>query len=318
MSKLFLAATSFLGLHVDFLIYSLHLMYACAQVETLGKVFEALWITKDQVVGTAVLGFCVQYCFLVLGFLTFPKGYGFADMDTSQCSSLMECLLAHLDYGFRSGPVWATPDLSWWKFAFDYLYNLVVILILAAIISGIIIDTFANMRADLQEKNDDQQNNCFICGINRSTMERQMVKFEHHVFQEHYMWSYARFLMYLKQSKDSELNGPESYVKDKVSRQDYSFFPINRALSLDSDDEDYSERQVRIKDLEEMRGVVRSCSETSQNVLQLKRELKQVLKESNEAVSDMQKRLHLLSGDVAKKVQDAMLQKAAQEAQREK
>ena len=131
------------------------------------------------------------------------------------------------------------------------------------------------------------------------------------------MWSYARFLMYLKQSKDSELNGPESYVKDKVSRQDYSFFPINRALSLDSDDEDYSERQVRIKDLEEMRGVVRSCSETSQNVLQLKRELKQVLKESNEAVSDMQKRLHLLSGDVAKKVQDAMLQKAAQ-AQREK
>ena len=318
VSKLFLAATSFLGLHVDFLIYSLHLMYACAQVETLGKVFEALWITKDQVVGTAVLGFCVQYCFLVLGFLTFPKGYGFADMDTSQCSSLMECLLAHLDYGFRSGPVWKSAELSWWKFAFDYLYNLVVILILAAIISGIIIDTFANMRADLQEKNDDQQNNCFICGINRSTMERQMVKFEHHVFQEHYMWSYARFLMYLKQSKDSELNGPESYVKDKVLRQDYSFFPINRALSLDSDDEDYSERQVRIKDLEDMRGVVRSCSETSQHVLQLKREVKQVLKESNEAVSDMQKRLHLLSGDVAKKVQDAMLQKAAQEAQREK
>ena len=100
-----------------------------------------------------------------------------------------------------------------------------VILILAAIISGIIIDTFANMRADLSEKNDDQENNCFICGINRSQMERQMVKFEHHVFQarhghsrllkqvnltkrmreldmtgyclcqEHYMWSYARFLM---------------------------------------------------------------------------------------------------------------------------
>ena len=58
-----------------------------------------------------------------------------------------------------------------------------VILILAAIISGIIIDTFANMRADLSEKNDDQENNCFICGINRSQMERQMVKFEHHVFQ---------------------------------------------------------------------------------------------------------------------------------------
>lgn len=315
VNKLFLAGISFLGLHFDFLIFSVHLMYVCAQVETLGKVFEALWITKDQVVGTAVLGFCVQYCFLVLGFLTFSKGYGFADMDTSECSSLMECLLAHLDYGFRSGPVWSSAELTWWKFAFDYLYNLVVILILAAIISGIIIDTFANMRADLSEKNDDQENNCFICGINRSQMERQMVKFEHHVFQEHYMWSYARFLMYLKQAKDSDLNGPESFVKAKVTRQDYTFYPVNRALTLDSDDaEDYTERQVRIKDLEEMRGSVRQCTETSQHILQLKRELKTVMKESNEAVADMQMRLQLLTGDVHKKVQEAMLQKAAQQA----
>ena len=83
------------------------------------------------------------------------------------------------------------PCSSMCRFAFDYLYNLVVILILAAIISGIIIDTFANMRADLSEKNDDQENNCFICGINRSQMERQMVKFEHHVFQARPLCSFC-------------------------------------------------------------------------------------------------------------------------------
>jgi len=86
-------------------------------------------------------------------------------------------------------------------------------------------------------------------------------------------------------------------------------------LTLDSDDaEDYTERQVRIKDLEEMRGSVRQCTETSQHILQLKRELKTVMKESNEAVADMQMRLQLLTGDVHKKVQEAMLQKAAQQA----
>eukprot|EP00931_Biecheleriopsis_adriatica_P055980 TRINITY_DN33185_c0_g1_i1.p1 TRINITY_DN33185_c0_g1~~TRINITY_DN33185_c0_g1_i1.p1 ORF type:complete len:3737 (+),score=795.69 TRINITY_DN33185_c0_g1_i1:1026-12236(+) len=315
LGKLGLAGISFLGLHFDFLIYSIHLMYVCAQVETLGKVFEALYITCDQVSGTVILGFCVQYCFLVLGFLTFSKGYGFADMDTSQCSSLIECLIAHLDYGFRSGPVWDGPELTWWKFAFDYLYNLVVILILAAIISGIIIDTFANMRADLQAKNDDQQNNCFVCGINRSQMERKMVKFDHHVFQEHYMWSYARFLKYLKEAKDSDLNGPESFVKAKISIQDYSFYPINRALTLDSDDaEDYSERQLRFKDLEEIRGVVRNCSDSSQQVLQLKREVKTGLKESRDAVGELITRLQQLSGDVHKKVAEAQLQKAAQQS----
>eukprot|EP00441_Pelagodinium_beii_P041338 CAMPEP_0197644914 /NCGR_PEP_ID=MMETSP1338-20131121/17736_1 /TAXON_ID=43686 ORGANISM="Pelagodinium beii, Strain RCC1491" /NCGR_SAMPLE_ID=MMETSP1338 /ASSEMBLY_ACC=CAM_ASM_000754 /LENGTH=1454 /DNA_ID=CAMNT_0043218391 /DNA_START=9 /DNA_END=4373 /DNA_ORIENTATION=+ len=320
VGKLGLAGVSFLGLHFDFLIYSIHLMYVCAQFETLGKVFEALYITFGQVAGTAVLGFCVQYCFLVLGFLTFSKGYGFADMDTSQCTSLMTCLLAHLDYGFRSGPVWEDgPELTWWRFAFDYLYNLVVILILAAIISGIIIDTFANMRADLQAKNDDQQNNCFVCGINRSQMERKMVKFDHHVFQEHYMWSYARFLMYLKQAKESDLNGPESFVRAKVHVQDYSFYPINRALTLDSDDaEDYSERELRFKDLEEMRGVVRKVSESSQNVLQLKREVKTGVKESRDSLAEMQHRIGLLALDVNKKVQEAQLQKAAAQAAKDK
>ncbi|CAE8725672.1 unnamed protein product [Polarella glacialis] len=307
-----LTGISFLGLHYDFLIYSIHLMYVCAQVETLGKVFEALYITFDQVAGTAVLGFCVQYCFLVIGFLTFSKGYGFADMDTSGCTNLLECLIAHLDYGFRSGPVWSGPELTWWKFAFDYLYNLVVILILAAIISGIIIDTFANMRADLQAKNDDQQNNCFMCGINRSMMEQKMVKFDFHVFQEHYMWSYARFLMYLEATKGAELNGPESWVKEKLLSADYTFYPIDRALSLDSDDaEDFSQRAVRFADMIPVRDLVIKCGDQAQQVLQLKREVKTGLKESRDSVNDLKYRVGVLSEICHKKIAEEQAKKAA-------
>ena len=64
---------------------------------------------------------------------------------------------------------------------------------------------------------------------------------------------------------------------------------------VDVSAQDYTERQVRIKDLEEMRGSarcssealqirslswkyceVRQCTETSQHILQLKRELKKL------------------------------------------
>ena len=31
--------------------------------------------------------------------------------------------------------------------------------------------------------------------------------------QDHYMWAYARFLLYLEETDPAELNGPESYVK---------------------------------------------------------------------------------------------------------
>eukprot|EP00928_Gymnodinium_smaydae_P003689 TRINITY_DN11302_c0_g2_i3.p1 TRINITY_DN11302_c0_g2~~TRINITY_DN11302_c0_g2_i3.p1 ORF type:complete len:421 (-),score=64.88 TRINITY_DN11302_c0_g2_i3:386-1648(-) len=299
--KLGLAMISFLGLHFDFLIFSVHLMDVCSQVETLSKVFAALFATWDQVVGTVGLGFSIQYVFLAIGFLTFSSGYGFADKNPIDCDALFECLLGHLDYGFRSAPVWAGPGLNWWMLFFDYMYNLLVILILAAIISGIIIDTFANMRAELVERNDNQENNCFICSINRSVMERKMVKFDQHVYQDHYMWSYARFLMYVRETQESDLNGPESYVKAKVNKKEYTFYPVGRSLSMDADAEEFQERALRIKDLEEVKGIIKGATDSMDAITQLERELKTSLKESMDAVADLQSKVQGLQGDLLKK-----------------
>jgi len=300
--KLLLASWSFCGLQFDFLIFSLQLLDVCMQVDTLTKVFEAINQTWKQVFFTACLGFSIQYCFLVIGFLIFPSGYGFADMDTSGCGSLLDCFLAHMDYGFRSGPVWSGPELTWMQFFFDYMYNLVVILILAAIISGIIIDTFATLREEMNERKTDQCDKCFICGINKSQMERQMLKFEDHVFQQHYMWSYARFLFYLEEAQDCDLNGPESYVKDLVGKQDYGFYPIGHAMHLGTEDADsYEERELRVKDLQEFRGLMQVCVDGTDNVIQLERELKTALKDSRESVQDLQLRLGLLQADMQRR-----------------
>jgi len=302
MYQVMLAAISFCGLHFDFLFFSFHNLHVCSGSATLGKVFEAFFNTWDQVVGTVGLGFSIQYCFLVLGFMSFSKGYGFADMDTSGCDTLLSCLLGHLDYGNRSAPVWDKPDLTWFQFIFDYMYNLFVILILAAIISGIIIDAFSTMRADLKERTDDQKNNCFVCYINRSLMERKMVKFETHVFQDHYMWSYARFLMYLKEAPDSTLNGPESYVKEKVANQDYQFYPINRALSLDSEDaEEYGERTLKVKDLEEFRGFMKQTEGDTEAIIQIEREMKTGLKDTRGVTQDLMHGLSTLQTDMQKR-----------------
>eukprot|EP00811_Abedinium_folium_P028261 NODE_4358_length_1902_cov_2.595493.p2 GENE.NODE_4358_length_1902_cov_2.595493~~NODE_4358_length_1902_cov_2.595493.p2 ORF type:complete len:422 (+),score=141.38 NODE_4358_length_1902_cov_2.595493:341-1606(+) len=298
--KIILAVGSFMGLHLDFLFFSFHMLDVCMQSQSLSKVFEALFQTYHQVVGTAFLGFSIQYCFLVIGFLIFPEGYGFADMDTSGCESLLGCLLAHMDYGNRSAPVWSDAGLSWGMLAFDYMYNLLVILILSAIISGIIIDNFANMRSQLAERTDDQLNNCFICGINRALMERKLVKFDHHVFQEHYMWNYARFLMHLKEALNSELNGPETFVKELMNHQDYAFYPVGRALSMDEEDsEDYQERNLRIKDLQDTVEDVKSCSAETELIRQAERDIKTQMKEAREAVEDITRRVTTIQVEVA-------------------
>jgi len=316
--KVLLAAVSLAGLTLDFLIYSIHLLYVCSQEPSLSKVFDALTLTSNQVSCTAALGFCFQYVFLVIGLLIFPEGYGFADMQTGDCASLKDCLLGHLDYGFRSGPVWQTADLNWQQFAFDYIYNLIVILILAAIVSGIIIDAFSSMRADLQAQTDDQTNNCFICSINRSVMERKLVKFDHHVFQEHYMWSYARFLMRLEMAHESDMNGLESYVNDKARVGDFqSWYPIGKALSLETEDDNkYSEKDLRVKDLDELKAVVRQCTDGSDTQIKNVRELKAGMKDTRESLKNMEFALSQLQGDVQRKAdQLAAIAAAAATAQ---
>jgi hypothetical protein len=314
---LLLTFLSYLGLYVDFLFFTFHNVYVCSTSAMLAKVFQAITETIDSVLGTVFLGFSIQYCFLVIGFLIFPEGYGFADMDTSACDSLLVCLVAHLDYGNRSAPVWSNPELSWIMLGFDYLYNLFVILILAAIISGIIIDTFSSMRSDLNEKTADQENFCFICYINKSKMERQMVKFETHVFQEHYMWSYCRFLMYLLESEDSNLNGPESYTKALVKNKDYTFYPIYQALSLASEDsEDYSEKQLRVKDLVETQASVKTCADSTESIMQIEWEVKTGLKDSRGVLQDLQRNIQSLGTDIAKRVAEDQAKKAAAEKEK--
>merc|ERR1711959_411070 len=121
----------------------------------------------NQVLGTMVLGFFLQYAFLAVSFMVFGQGYGFADMDTSGCATLLECLMGHFDYGFRSAPVWGSAKLTYVRFGFDYFYNLLVILIMAAIISGIIIDTFADLKEKQSEVFEAMESQCFICSLSK-------------------------------------------------------------------------------------------------------------------------------------------------------
>ena len=45
-------------------------------------------------------------------------------------------------------------------------------LLFTNIVSGIMIDTFAELRDERQKIEDDKKNMCFICGLDRATLEK--------------------------------------------------------------------------------------------------------------------------------------------------
>merc|ERR1711862_1038899 len=97
-------------------------------------------------------------------------------------------------------------------------------------------------------------NQCFICSLSKSELERKGVKFEKHIREDHYQWAYARFLLHLEESEDSNLTGPESYVKQKIKENNTVFFPIGRCIEMEADEGGaHDERTVRVKDMDEFK-----------------------------------------------------------------
>lgn len=161
----------------------------------------------DQMVSTLAFAFMCIYIFSVFSFSVpevrnkysmidhFPV---FSSTDDEAIpaldgkTNLFLYTLFHWDYGFREGPVFSHSysqdayehlDLGevmvgW---LFNVLYYIFILLILTAVVSGIIIDSFAELRVQNQAIKNDIRNVCFVCDIDREDFERLGLNFKQHL-----------------------------------------------------------------------------------------------------------------------------------------
>ncbi|CAB3242639.1 unnamed protein product [Arctia plantaginis] len=156
------------------------------------------------------------------------------------CDSLIMCIITTLNQGLRNGggigdilraPASFEP-LFVPRVVYDLLFFFVVIIIVLNLIFGVIIDTFADLRSEKQQKELILKNTCFICGLNRSAFDNKKVSFEEHIKSEHNMWHYLYFMVLVRVKDPTEFTGPESYVHSMIKSSNLDWFPRLRALSL--------------------------------------------------------------------------------------
>ena len=76
-------------------------------------------------------------------------------------------------------------------------------------------------------------NKCFICGIDKETIERSTNRsFKYHTKEDHNEWNYLFFISYLDKKEQTEYTGIESHVKERINKKDINWFPQHRALSI--------------------------------------------------------------------------------------
>ncbi|KAH1010100.1 hypothetical protein HUJ05_004454 [Dendroctonus ponderosae] len=154
------------------------------------------------------------------------------------------CFVFHLYKGVRAGGGIGDEidppdgdDYEAYRIMFDITFFFFVIVILLAIIQGLIIDAFGELRDQLEKVIEDMDSNCFICGLDKGYLDKVPHGFDTHVQQEHNLANYMFFLMHLINKPDTEYTGQETYVWNMYQQRCWDFFPMGDCFRKQYEDE---------------------------------------------------------------------------------
>jgi len=73
---------------------------------------------------------------------------------------------------------------------------------------------------------------CLICGVPKKEFSKLELNFIEHISKDHNIWNYLSFIYYLSSTKENALFSQEIQILEKIKRNDSSWIPIERSLSL--------------------------------------------------------------------------------------
>ena len=208
--------------------YSLQLFCIFGLFETMTTV-----LTSVQVRGTQF--FSAGLLILILSiFFTAIKFYWFCDPTTDECNRFLYCYLTMITGGIRAGAglnlsMKSIADKGYFsELTIEWIFYFTIILVMLNIINGIIVDTFQEQREEQNERNDAQLNKCYICNVERQTVEKEGDNFKYHNEVKHSYINYFQYLLSIRKTNAQDLNSLDFSICDKIEKERTDFFPKSK------------------------------------------------------------------------------------------
>jgi len=219
-------------------LYAFHMLDFCIQSPSIRNVLKAVTTNGRAIILTLFLVLVLAYIYAMIGFVAFSDLYG--ETLGTDCSEVYYCLLSTISVSIwgGSGVAGATSTLAVTDsdFLSNYVYTMTfyifIILIVLNVVLGIILDTFGQLREERNSVEEDMTSKCFVCIIEAEKFQRDALGFDNHIRNEHNMWHYLYFYVYLKLKPVSEYTASEYYVHKQNKKHKIDYFPVNRAVSL--------------------------------------------------------------------------------------
>jgi len=168
----------------DPLLFTYHLAELFIIIPAGKDLVDTVATNMYQLIVTLFLGFVITYIYAVIGWCFIRSDqtgfiYGFGDQpDWNVPTTFSSWIVIHLDQGLRDGPMRMDDKAGYGNnepLAFVVLsisYFILVVLVVGAVVSGIVIEAFAEKRISATRIENDMDTVDFVSNLERSDFEQ--------------------------------------------------------------------------------------------------------------------------------------------------
>ena len=232
-----------------FLIIPLFLIFNLS--ENLSSIFLLFTNQALRLFLIAMFFLLILYIFSWFGFFFLPKMFKYEAVDKNNelinadnmeeniCSSTISCILYFLNFGFRDNLM----DMNLFSFKNEINYYFIqffftiflyafIHLIFDNIFLATISSAFDEMKEEIDKKDNENENVCFICSKTRNDCMKENKDFEEHL-QKHDMWKYIRYICSIILKNKDDYTEEEYYVWKQIKKKNLDWFPTKEEEKFD-------------------------------------------------------------------------------------
>lgn len=136
--------TSLLGTFYSQSAFLIYIIYFFLENDTLSNVFNAIFYNLNQLFSVGLLGVVFVYIFSLISYETYALDIMAEKDPDDACDSIISCIMDLYVSGTIGGSV---EEFKFVRFVTDLIYFIFFGLLFGNIVSGIMIDTFAELRS---------------------------------------------------------------------------------------------------------------------------------------------------------------------------
>ena len=227
--------------------------------ESLSNIFASLRLKLSQLIMTLIFMIILQLIYSLFLFEIFQADYLLEEDDskTLLCTSPTHCFISTFDYGVRFGGGvgdamnhfdWEAPEF-WTRFWISFSFFFIIVIIMLNLTSGIIIDTFSDLRAKTEEIKEDKKNVCLVCHRSHLEILKEGISFEEHVTKKHNVFYYMFYIDLIMSKDPNRMDEIDGYVHDNLISQNVQWIPKSDEQAKKEEEDTSSAEKDSITDV---------------------------------------------------------------------